>query len=142
MSVAIDIQESSRFISLIGIPYGALATNQACIDKGLIAQSLLNSINQQIVSEIKKAFKEWLTIVCPHLPQRGCTCRKPQAGMLNQATKYFSLDKKEVVFIGDSKADKEAAKISKIDFKYVCWNSESCPGKNCGHTLLGALQLI
>jgi len=47
---------------------------------------------------------------CPHLPEEGCCCRKPQPGLLLKAAKELGIDVKESWMIGDKEIDLEAAK--------------------------------
>ena len=47
---------------------------------------------------------------CPHLPEEGCNCRKPQPGLLLKAAKDLGIDVKESWMIGDKEIDLEAAK--------------------------------
>jgi len=42
---------------------------------------------------------------CPHHPDLGCDCRKPKPGMLEKATKDFSINVDESWFVGDKVRD-------------------------------------
>ena len=46
---------------------------------------------------------------CPHLPNAGCQCRKPQPGMLLQALEDFSQTAANTWMVGDSYKDVQAA---------------------------------
>jgi D-glycero-D-manno-heptose 1,7-bisphosphate phosphatase len=70
----------------------------------------LDHIHQNMKSELQKDSIEILDIyVCPHHWDEGCFCRKPNPGMLFQASKehLFRLDKS--IFIGDDPRDCQAA---------------------------------
>jgi D-glycero-D-manno-heptose 1,7-bisphosphate phosphatase len=47
--------------------------------------------------------------VCPHAPERGCACRKPQPGMLERAATELGIDRSNSVMIGDHHTDVLAA---------------------------------
>ena len=46
---------------------------------------------------------------CPHGPEEGCRCRKPEPGLIKQALERQGIRPEEAVFIGDSMRDLEAA---------------------------------
>ncbi|WP_082235729.1 HAD-IIIA family hydrolase [Halobacillus massiliensis] len=67
----------------------------------------------------KQAFKNELygfgmddVYLCPHSPEEGCACRKPQTGMIDQARKDYHLNLKESWVIGDRFKDIQAANRS------------------------------
>ncbi|WP_026693109.1 HAD-IIIA family hydrolase [Peribacillus kribbensis] len=47
--------------------------------------------------------------ICPHDPEDGCACRKPQVGMLKEAAQKHRLNLGNCVVIGDRWKDMEAA---------------------------------
>lgn len=42
---------------------------------------------------------------CPHEPQDGCACRKPETGMVDRAVNEYSLDVENSYVIGDKASD-------------------------------------
>ena len=46
--------------------------------------------------------------LCPHRPDAGCDCRKPEPGMLLQAAAELGLDLPASVMIGDALSDAQA----------------------------------
>jgi len=48
--------------------------------------------------------------VCPHDRDEGCPCRKPKAGLLDQAYDHEALDWRQAFLVGDSDSDIRAAK--------------------------------
>ncbi len=44
---------------------------------------------------------------CPHLPTDGCRCRKPNTGMIEQASKDYAIDLENSWMIGDKVIDVE-----------------------------------
>jgi len=47
---------------------------------------------------------------CPHLPGEGCSCRKPEPGLILRAAKDLGIDLGGSWMIGDKEIDLEAAK--------------------------------
>ena len=85
-------------------------SNQAGIARGMIDPEELERIHSQMKADFKKDGIEILDIYfCPHHWNEGCFCRKPNPGMLFQASKkhLFRLDK--TMFIGDDIRDCQTA---------------------------------
>ena len=51
---------------------------------------------------------------CPHHPDSGCECRKPEPGMLLKAVEEHGFDPSTTHFIGDSLSDIIAAKNTEM----------------------------
>ena len=47
--------------------------------------------------------------ICPHAPKAGCTCRKPEPGMLWWLMGHHGRLPDEVLFVGDMESDRQAA---------------------------------
>jgi D-glycero-D-manno-heptose 1,7-bisphosphate phosphatase len=85
----------------------------------------LDHIHQNMKSELQKDSIEILDIyVCPHHWEEGCFCRKPNPGMLFQASKehLFRLDKS--IFIGDDPRDCQAAEKAGCSSIFIGKKSE------------------
>ena len=44
---------------------------------------------------------------CPHMPNHGCDCRKPEPGLILQAQRKHNIDLSKAVMVGDSPKDIE-----------------------------------
>ena len=44
---------------------------------------------------------------CPHMPNHGCDCRKPEPGLILQAQRKYNIDLSKAVMVGDSPKDIE-----------------------------------
>jgi len=85
-------------------------TNQAGIARGVIDPVELERIHQNMREKLQKDCIQILDIYCcPHNWNEKCVCRKPNPGMLFQASKehLFRLDK--TMFIGDDPRDCQTA---------------------------------
>lgn len=47
---------------------------------------------------------------CPHMPDEGCSCRKPQPELILQARRKYDIELAEAVMVGDSAKDIECAR--------------------------------
>jgi len=54
--------------------------------------------------------------ICPHLPNEGCNCRKPRAGLVEEFLATVSIDKTASFVCGDRDCDRQFAKNIGIRF--------------------------
>lgn len=86
-------------------------TNQANIGRGVMSWDTLESIHVKLTralaglgGRIERFY------VCPHRPEDGCGCRKPQPGLLFDAARDYGFELAATPFVGDSIRDLEAAR--------------------------------
>ena len=89
-----------------------IVTNQQGIGKGIMSESDLKKLHNNMVECIKNSGGKIHDIYyCPHLEELNCSCRKPKPGMIQQAlidnpkinVSYYYL-------VGDSDTDIEAGR--------------------------------
>lgn len=87
----------------------AVITNQSGLARGLydLATMLLIHAKMQRLCEQQNGKIEAI-FYCPHLPGDGCTCRKPNTGLLEQFAERFNTDLTGIFFVGDSLKDIQA----------------------------------
>lgn len=86
-------------------------TNQANIGRGVMRWETLDAIH----SKLKQALDALggrieRFYICPHRPEDGCACRKPQPGLLFEAARDYGFGLDATPFVGDSIRDLEAAR--------------------------------
>jgi D-glycero-D-manno-heptose 1,7-bisphosphate phosphatase len=87
-----------------------VATNQSGIGRGLFDTQTLLAIHEKLQRALGPvggridAF-----FFCPHKPDDGCACRKPQPGMLLEVARRFNVAIEDVFVVGDSRKDLDAA---------------------------------
>ena len=88
----------------------AVATNQSGLGRKLLDEPSLELIHQKMRSAARVFGGDIGKIVyCPHHPDAGCDCRKPEPGLLLQLSRKYGVPLDNVPFIGDSVRDVEAA---------------------------------
>ncbi|HLD84344.1 MAG TPA: D-glycero-beta-D-manno-heptose 1,7-bisphosphate 7-phosphatase [Coxiellaceae bacterium] len=88
-----------------------IATNQAGVGRGLYTLATLQKIHDKMLALIENAGGKIEKIyICPHHPDENCNCRKPKPGLLQQIHDDFQIDYKDMLFVGDSERDYQAAK--------------------------------
>lgn len=95
--------------------YVFVVTNQSGIGRGFYGEADLLAFHRKMQSELDEV-DAWIDgiIWCPHLPEVGCNCRKPAAGMLNKLCDFWPILRDRSVMIGDRDSDMAAARSAGI----------------------------
>jgi D-glycero-D-manno-heptose 1,7-bisphosphate phosphatase len=88
-----------------GIATGVVS-NQSGVARGLISDAALAQVNAK-VEQLLGPFDTWQ--VCVHGAEDGCSCRKPEPGMVQAAASELGVQPSDCVVIGDTGADVDAA---------------------------------
>ena len=87
-----------------------IASNQSGVGRGLFDQQTLLAIHDKLIGLVEQAGGKLTGIyVCPHHPDAGCGCRKPAPGLLQRLAADLNVDSAQLIVVGDSQRDLEAA---------------------------------
>jgi len=87
-----------------------VTSNQAAINRGLVAVETVEEINRRMVAEVtQRGGRIDAVYYCPHRPEENCACRKPRPGLLLRAAQEWGIDLAASYLIGDALSDVEAA---------------------------------
>ncbi len=93
----------------------AVASNQSGIARGYFSFGVMEAIHGRLVRLAQEAGVTIERIlVCPHGPDEGCACRKPQPGMLLEILRELNVPASAAVFIGDNATDAEAGRAAQV----------------------------
>jgi D-glycero-D-manno-heptose 1,7-bisphosphate phosphatase len=86
----------------------AVVTNQSAVGRGLLTEERLAEIHQRL-RELLAAEEVSLAGIyfCPHVPEDGCACRKPETGLFDRASRELGFRPSESFVIGDKECDVE-----------------------------------
>ncbi len=89
----------------------AIATNQSGVGRGYFSEQHLAEIHAKMLSQIEVAGGNIAHIAfCPHHPDEGCSCRKPESGLLHEIADTLNIsDLGKAYMVGDSLKDLQAA---------------------------------
>lgn len=95
-----------------------VVTNQGGIAKGLYTPADFHTLTAHMRTHLASRGVQLAGVYhCPHHPEgtvpewsTACDCRKPQPGLLLQATRELGLDPSRSVMIGDKLSDMQAAR--------------------------------
>jgi len=90
-------------------------TNQSGLARGYFSGSDLRAIHEELRGQLL-AEGAWIDdiLVCPHHPEEGCWCRKPNPGMIEQAAARHEIDLTKSYLVGDKYMDVALAARAKI----------------------------
>ncbi len=84
----------------------AVVTNQSGVGRGYYTLEDMHAVNRRMVELLAR---EGIALdgiyFCPHAPESGCACRKPQPGLGLQAARELGFDPQDAVIVGDKQAD-------------------------------------
>ena len=102
--------EAIRLLTLSGFT-SIVVTNQSALARKFIFPAELDTIHAMMKDAVASGGGRITDIFfCPHLPNDGCDCRKPSAGLLLQAQRKYNIDLSKSIMVGDSAKDIECAR--------------------------------
>jgi D-glycero-D-manno-heptose 1,7-bisphosphate phosphatase len=85
----------------------AVVSNQSGLGRGLFDQAALDAINEKMNAGIAAAGGRLAGVYyCPHAPDVGCSCRKPEPGLLDHVARDLGVETfAGVPIVGDKASD-------------------------------------
>lgn len=93
---AVRLLKESGFLAVV-------VTNQSGIARRLYDEAAMHAIHDRIQNDLAEKLDGFY--FCPHLPDGGCHCRKPNLGMIEAACADFEIDLENSWMIGDKEID-------------------------------------
>lgn len=88
----------------------SVASNQSGVGRGLMTLDELHAVNAKMQAEAEGAGGALDAVLCcPHAPEAGCSCRKPEPGLIQEAMACSGVPAEESLVIGDDERDLQAA---------------------------------
>ncbi len=85
-----------------------IISNQSGVGRGLFTLARLDEMNQRLRQMVREAGADLAGIYCcPHRPEDGCACRKPNVELVRQAAHELQFEPSAAVVIGDRDSDIE-----------------------------------
>ncbi|MEJ2180361.1 MAG: D-glycero-beta-D-manno-heptose 1,7-bisphosphate 7-phosphatase [Gammaproteobacteria bacterium] len=87
-----------------------VATNQSGIARGYFDEATLHAMHAKLHDLLAAEGGNIDKIYyCPHGPDDSCECRKPKSGMISQILLDYNIEPDNIVAVGDSLRDLQAA---------------------------------
>lgn len=89
----------------------AIATNQSGIGRGYYSEKILAEMHQKLKGLLAEHTNGEIDLIvyCPHRPDEGCNCRKPNSGLLDQISNRLQVNLQSCWMVGDSLKDLQVA---------------------------------
>jgi len=88
----------------------AICSNQSALGRGMMDEETFRNIHAKMMLAIEeKGGEVGHAAYCPHKPEEGCACRKPNPGLLEESMAALGMSAADVLMIGDSTKDMQAA---------------------------------
>jgi histidinol-phosphate phosphatase family protein len=101
------VSDAVRKLRELGLSI-VLVSNQSGIARGFFDEQQLGRIHDRLRALLGDADAALDAIYyCPHLPEQGCNCRKPQPGMIERAAHDLGFDPRDAFVVGDKECDIE-----------------------------------
>jgi D-glycero-D-manno-heptose 1,7-bisphosphate phosphatase len=102
--------DALRLLTLNGY-HIILITNQSVINRRMVTEAGLQEIHEKMTGAVVDHGGRIEGIYyCPHIPEDGCNCRKPEPGLIRQAQADYGLDLSNTCMIGDNLKDIRCAR--------------------------------
>jgi D-glycero-D-manno-heptose 1,7-bisphosphate phosphatase len=89
----------------------SVATNQSCIGRGIAEAAAVDALHAWMRTEaLAHGVHIERVLVCPHVDEDRCACRKPGAGLFLTAIAASGVARGDTLAIGDAARDLEAAR--------------------------------
>lgn len=87
-----------------------VATNQSGLARGYFTLDTLHQMHEKLnrLLQIEGSYIDGI-FFCPHGPDDNCECRKPKPGLYKEIAERFNVNFDEIMVVGDSFRDIEAA---------------------------------
>lgn len=102
--------EAIRILNRLGLKV-VLVTNQSGLARGYFTEEVLDAIHERMARLLEDEGARIDAIYyCCHHPDDGCSCRKPEPGLLRKAAEEMALDLEGSYMVGDMIKDVKAGK--------------------------------
>jgi UDP-N-acetylmuramoyl-tripeptide--D-alanyl-D-alanine ligase len=93
-----------------------IVTNQSGVGRGYFSLEAVYVIHRQLQNDMREQhlapFKDFA--ICPHSPDDGCGCRKPEAKMIKDLIEKYNISPEHSYMVGDKLIDAEAGENAGI----------------------------
>lgn len=88
-----------------------VVTNQSGVGRGYFSLKKLKAVNDRLLTELSKLGINLDGIfMCPHHPNRKCSCRKPKPKLVYDIAKKYKINLEKSYFVGDKLIDVQTGK--------------------------------
>lgn len=103
-----------------GGPWLGIASNQDQVAYGHLSLETARELLRELARSAANVIPEDEALqLCPHALDLPCRCRKPEPGMLLAIMRFYRIQPRDTLFVGNHDTDREAADRAGIDFRWA-----------------------
>jgi imidazoleglycerol-phosphate dehydratase / histidinol-phosphatase len=94
-----------------------MVSNQDALGTAAYPQNAFDAVQEELVGQLEQhgiVLRE--TLICPHVPEDGCSCRKPRTGLVDEFLRQNPVDLAASLVIGDRDTDAKLAENIGVRF--------------------------
>lgn len=111
--------EALQVLARAGIEL-SIVSNQSGIGRGVVTREAVDRLHDWLAGELRAAGVVLAGVyLCPHAPDAGCRCRKPEPGLVTEAIEGSGIAAEHTMLIGDDSRDLEAGKAAGVETALV-----------------------
>lgn len=104
------VADGVRRLNDAGVPV-IVVTNQSGIGRGYFSERTMHRVNARLLYQLADRNASVRDLYyCPHHPDDGCACRKPEPGLIERAAADHALDPTRSYLLGDRASDVAAGR--------------------------------
>lgn len=89
-----------------------VVTNQAGISRGWFKAEAVEAALKELDNQLGDILTGWL--VCPHVDDDNCQCRKPKGGMITELAELYGVDLTSSTMVGNQEVDRQAGEAAGV----------------------------
>ena len=113
-----NIKKIINFIKKNDFNLCGFATNQSGVGRGYFSENQFWICHNHIIKTCRKNGLE-IDFTAVNFFKSTSYYRKPNPGMINQIKHFYSVNSKNIFFIGDKSSDEKAAKNATINYNFI-----------------------
>ncbi len=122
-----------------------VVTNQSGIGRGYFTEQAYQDVTDRMRSLLRDAGVDVDAVLhCPHAPDAGCDCRKPQPGLILAAASALAIDLPRSVLFGDKASDLQAGRAAGVGYCFFVGSTADSldTSSGAGPDLLSCVRLL
>jgi D-glycero-D-manno-heptose 1,7-bisphosphate phosphatase len=89
-----------------------VVTNQSGITRGWFKREVVEAALEELDRQLGDILTGWM--ICPHMDEDKCECRKPKGGMIIELAEMFGVDLDSSTMVGDQEVDRQAGEAAGV----------------------------
>jgi D-glycero-D-manno-heptose 1,7-bisphosphate phosphatase len=89
-----------------------VVSNQSGIARGWFTREAVEAALAELDRQLGDILTGW--VICPHVDEDKCDCRKPKDGMITELAELYGVDLSSSTMVGDQEVDRQAGEAAGV----------------------------